>query len=478
MTPQQILNKAKGKRVLVIGDLILDEYIDGTSTRLSPEAPIPVVSVSGTKYVLGGAANVAANIVALGGRATVISSLCEDVEGDIMTDLMDKAGIEYFGPIVEKPTTVKTRVSSGGQQIVRYDQEDVTEISEEKSGDALKIISMMISEFDIVVLSDYNKGLFTEDFCDAIFVLAFEKDIDVMSDMKPENNEYFQGSGMITPNWKEATEITNTKGLSINKENLVIVSDKLASMFVGNCLITLGSQGLYYYNDGYEERIHLKPDAKEVFDVSGAGDTVVAALALSFCVNALPLDMMTLCNKAAGIVVGKMGTSVATAVEVTDGDNRILERNDLFNRCLSLKDQGKKIVTINGAFDLCHPGHIRTLQKAKALGDVLIVGVNSDIAVLRSKGAGRPIINEDDRMEMLLSLGCVDYVHLFNEATPIAFLEEVRPDIHVNSSEYGKDPVEKKVLDKHGCKLYIITNEGDVSTSSIIRDIKDATGLQ
>lgn len=475
MTPQQILNKAKGKRVLVIGDLILDEYIDGTSTRLSPEAPIPVVSVSSSRYVLGGAANVAANIVALGGRATVISSLSEDVEGDILTDLMDKAGIEYFGPIVDKPTTVKTRVSSGGQQIVRYDQEDVTELSEEKTGDALKIISMMISEFDVIVLSDYNKGLFTKDLCDTIIILAHEKEVDIISDMKPENNEFFLGSDIITPNWKEATEITNNEGLAINQESLLLVSSDLNEMFEVPVLITLGSQGLFYYDGECSEKIHLKANAKEVFDVSGAGDTVVAALALSICANALPLDMMTLCNKAAGIVVGKMGTSVATAAEVSGSDNRMLKRDELYGLTKGLRLQGKHVVTINGAFDLCHPGHIRTLQKAKELGDVLIVGVNSDNAVQLSKGPGRPIINETGRMETLLSLECVDYVHLFDEATPVNFLEEIRPDIHVNSSEYGEDPIEKKVLDKHGCKLYIITNEGEISTSSIIKDMLKGT---
>jgi D-beta-D-heptose 7-phosphate kinase/D-beta-D-heptose 1-phosphate adenosyltransferase len=315
MTPQEILNNAKGKRVLVIGDLILDEYIDGSSTRLSPEAPIPVVNVSGTKYVLGGAANVAANIVSLGGKATVLSSLSEDVECDILTKLMDKAGIDYFGPIVDKPTTVKTRVSSGGQQIVRYDQEDVTELSEEKLGSALKIISMMISEFDIIVLSDYNKGFFTEDFCDGIFNLACIASVEVISDFKPENSDYFIGSDYITPNWKEATEITHQQGMVFSKENLEDVARRLEMQW-NNPVITLGDQGLYLYIASHKEGIHLKPDLKEVFDVSGAGDTVVAALALGIIVGASPLDLLTLCNKAAGIVVGKMGTSVVNYEEM------------------------------------------------------------------------------------------------------------------------------------------------------------------
>jgi len=158
--------------------------------------------------------------------------------------------------------------------------------------------------------------------------------------------------------------------------------------------------------------------------------------------------------------------------------NRHLHRSELYGKTKELRLQGKRIVTINGAFDLCHIGHIRTLQKARELGDVLIVGVNSDSTVRSTKGADRPVINESDRMETLLSLECVDYVHLFDEADPVNFLGEVRPDIHVNSSEYGKEPIEKKVLDKYGSKLYLITNEGEVSTSSIIRDIKDATKLQ
>ena len=315
MTPQQVLNKAKGKRVLVIGDLILDEYIEGTSTRLSPEAPIPVVSVSSSKYVLGGAANVAANIVALGGKATVISSLCEDVEGDVLTELMDKAGIEYFGPIVDKITTVKTRVSSGGQQIVRYDQEDVTEISEEKSDDALKIISMMISDFDVIVLSDYNKGLFSYCFCEDIIMLADEKRIKVVSDLKPQNNSFFIYSDYITPNWKEATEMIGNVGLPITEENLENVGNTLMNQFDSNVIITLGEQGLYYYGR-YGEPMCLKANTKEVFDVSGAGDTVAAALALGVTVGASPLDTLTLCNKAAGIVVGKMGTSVVNYEEM------------------------------------------------------------------------------------------------------------------------------------------------------------------
>ena len=316
MTPQEILNNAKDKRVLVIGDLILDEYIEGTSTRLSPEAPIPVVNVSGTKCVLGGAANVAANIVSLGGKATVISSLSEDVECDILTELMDKAGVEYFGPIVDKPTTVKTRVSSGGQQIVRYDQEDVTELSEEKTGDALKIISMMISEFDVIVLSDYNKGFFTEGFCDDIFDLASEASVEVISDMKSANCQYFKESDYITPNWKEALEILSAPNQPMTKENIHRIATDLAFEFECIVILTLGEQGLYYYSDFNDQSLHLKTNTKEVFDVSGAGDTVVAALALGVTVGASPLDMLTLCNKAAGIVVGKMGTSVANYEEI------------------------------------------------------------------------------------------------------------------------------------------------------------------
>jgi rfaE bifunctional protein kinase chain/domain len=320
MTPQEILNNAKDKRVLVIGDLILDEYIDGSSTRLSPEAPIPVVNVSGTKYVLGGAANVAANIVSLGGKATIVSSLSEDVEGDILTELMDKVGIGYFGALVKKPTTVKTRVSSNGHQIVRYDQEDTEEITEDDCNEVMNILSLLVGDFDIIVLSDYNKGFFTSELCQDIIRLADEKEVSIISDMKAENCENFIGSSCITPNWKEATEITSNEGLSITKENLARVSYDLEVWFECDIMITLGDQGLYYYSSFYEERISLKPDAKEVFDVSGAGDTVVAALALSSIVKADPFSRLRFCNKAAGIVVGKMGTSVVTAEEMLDND--------------------------------------------------------------------------------------------------------------------------------------------------------------
>jgi len=319
MTPQEILNNAKDKRVLVIGDLILDEYIEGSSTRLSPEAPIPVVNVSGTKYVLGGAANVAANIVSLGGKATVVSSLGEDVESDILTELMDEIGIGYFGALVKKPTTVKTRVSSNGHQIVRYDQEDTEEITEEDCNEVMNILSLLVGDFDIIVLSDYNKGFFTEDLCDDIFDLAAEKSVEVISDFKPENSEYFIASDYITPNWKEATEMTNQQGMIISKENLEEVARRLEMQW-NNPIITLGDQGIYIYRAFHRSEVHLKPDSKEVFDVSGAGDTVVAALALSSIVKADLFSRLKFCNKAAGIVVGKMGTSVVTAEEMLDND--------------------------------------------------------------------------------------------------------------------------------------------------------------
>ncbi len=476
MSFAKLLSQIKAKKIGVLGDLMLDEYLEGSSHRISPEAPVPIVAVSKRYQVLGGAANTAANIVSLGGKVLLMGALGKDFEADYFKKLCKEKKIQLRPFYTSAPTIKKTRVIGQSQQVVRVDFENIQALSPEIENQIYSQLEKEIFGLDCLVFSDYAKGFFSKILCKKLIQLAKKNKIPVIVDPRPQHWSYYVGCDFITPNWKEACEMSGflpEKTPENSTEKLALeISKKLKS----NVVLTLGPRGLFYFSKNKKERFHLPTAAKEVFDVSGAGDTVVAAFALGLGASHSIFDSLKFANAAAGIVVAKHGTDVVSPEEIEFEQNagsRILARSQLKNWSKNLKQMGKTIVTINGSFDLLHAGHLEILKEAKNQGDVLLIGLNSDSSVKKYKGPKRPIVDENNRAKMLLALEYVDYVHVFKEDNPIKFLSEVFPHVHVNGSEYGKNCIEADIVKKGKGVIHVVNLVPGLSTSNIINKIKE-----
>jgi D-beta-D-heptose 7-phosphate kinase / D-beta-D-heptose 1-phosphate adenosyltransferase len=456
--------------VLVLGDAILDEYVIGECSRISPEAPVPVLKVRERRVALGGAANTAANILSLGGRATLITLAGADEAAATLEGLAADAGVDFVGLTHGWPTLRKTRVVSQQQQIVRLDYEDVQSASSTTETEILRAFDAHLPSSDIVVISDYAKGVVSPAVARAVIERAHAAGRRVVVDPRPQHGDSYVGCDYITPNWKEARALLGLPEADPLPETIGAVASALASRLSTNVVLTLGSHGITFCSRDSSEEFSQPTMAREVFDVSGAGDTVVAAFALSCASGADHPTAVALANKAASVVVGKFGTATATPEEIlydTEG-SRIIKRAELAPLAARLRSKGKRIVTLNGAFDILHNGHLHLLSEARRQGDVLIVGLNSDASVRGYKGPGRPIVPEKNRADLLLALRAVDYVHIFDEADPIAFLEEVRPDVHVNGAEYGENCIESETVRRTGGVLHLVPRIAGHSTSGLI----------
>lgn len=471
------ISKIKTKSILVVGDVMLDNYYIGDVRRISPEAPVPVFRKNSERSVLGGAANVAANLVAANQHVAMMSMIGEDENGitmmnrfaekDIKVDLVTK---------LQRKTTVKTRfLADNNQQILRLDIEDTDSINKNDCEDMLARLEEHIEEFDLILMSDYMKGLMTHEFTQGVIHMAKKAKIPVIIDVKdPKYGKYYDAT-LLKPNLNELRLLTGLK--TETDDEIVHASEELRKRT--NCkyvLTTLGAKGMALIGDG--EPYFVKSLAKEVFDVSGAGDTTIAYL--SACIaNGLPIrTAVNIANYAAGIQVGKVGTSSVRLQEVRD----IISNEDhgISQKILSVeeienfrKDNAiKKIVFTNGCFDILHVGHKRYLQQAASLGDILIVGVNSDASVRRLKGPTRPVNNEHDRAEMLSALGFIDYVTIFDEDTPYELIKKIQPDVLVKGGDYKPDEVVgKDIVEARGGRLEIISFVEGKSTTNIINKI-------
>ena len=468
-------------RVLVLGDAMLDEYVSGDCSRLSPEAPVPVLRVLGARQVLGGAANSAANVTSLGGLAVLIALVGSDVAGEELSRLARSAGIEFEGIRDGRPTLRKMRVVGQHQQLVRLDYEDLAPISSSTEARVLELFDRHVRRCDIVVISDYAKGLLTSALCQEIISLAHHHGRHVIVDPRPAHRDFYLGCDYLTPNWKEAQGLLGCPDAGPagrTSDGVRMTGLALTHMFHANALLTLGALGMAFFGRDGEEHFAFPTSAREVFDVSGAGDTVVSVFALARAAGAGHRTAVALANRAAGIVVGKFGTATVTREELFTGDDggaRIVGREELAGLCATLRATGKKIVTINGAFDLLHAGHLHILREAKRLGDVLIVGLNTDESVRVAKGPHRPVVPQERRAEMLLALRYVDYVHVFPEAVPMPFLEQIRPDVHVNGAEYGVNCVEAETVERLGGRLHLVERIPDCSTTQLVDRLKTQT---
>lgn len=461
-------------RVLVLGDAMLDEYLLGQCARLSPEAPVPVLHVRSTRRVLGGAANTAANIVSLGGRATLVTLVGDDDAGATLRACAADAGVDLLAVPSGSATLRKTRVVSQMQQIVRLDYEDVGEPDDRVTARILAALDQSLGSCDIVVISDYAKGFVSAALSRAIIDRAHATGLQVLVDPRPQHRDYYYGCDYITPNWRESRGLLGLSDAKASREEIDVVARALSVQLNTNVVLTLGPDGIAFCSRDGAERFSMPTLAQEVFDVSGAGDTVVAALALALAAGAEHETALGLANRAASVVVGKFGTATVSAQELLQDTDalRLVPRPALAQLAATLRAKGRKIVTINGSFDLLHSGHLHILSEAKRQGDVLVVGLNSDSSIRGYKGSDRPIIPEQQRAEMLLALRMVDYVHIFDESDPIVFLKEVNPDVHVNGSEYGHDCIESETVRRGGGTIHIVTRVANLSTSGLLQAAK------
>lgn len=464
------LNKLKGKKILVLGDVMLDTYHIGKVNRISPEAPVPVVRVTRSYSVLGGASNVARNLLGLGCVPMVIGGLGRDADGERMKQMFAELGIEARCCETDCPTITKTRIIGNHQQIVRIDFEDEKyELPVEAEEELLSAARELVGQADVVVISDYGKGICNARICGEVIRMAKECGKRVIVDPKGVEWNKYHGATIITPNTKELSmvygeDVANCDGAIHEAAKSVMERYDLSAL-----LVTRSEKGMSYVAG--DKELDIPTEAREVYDVSGAGDTVVATLAAALAADMEVDDAIKLANKAAGIVVGKMGTSPVLfddlQAELVAGNltGKILDREQVGDLMKLLRMQNRKVVFTNGCFDILHKGHVVYLEKAKRLGDVLVVGLNTDASVRRLKGESRPINPQEARAAVMAALESVDYVVMFDEDTPADLIRDVMPDVLVKGGDYK---IEDIVGRENAGQTVTIPFEEGFSTTNII----------
>ncbi len=466
-TISQRISSFSGKHILVLGDVMLDKYIFAEVNRISPEAPVPVARVKKEQYYIGGAANVAANVISLGGECSIIGLIGEDEVGKQFLRICTGLGINTDGIFYhDKPTTQKVRVIGANQQLLRIDYEELS--SNPKEPQILSYLDRIIDEIDIIIVSDYNKGFITPQ----IITELKKSNKKILVDPKPEHIDYYTGVHLIKLNKTEAESVTHIK--EHNETDIITIGEAITKRVQAHVLYTRGKEGMSLFEHS-GNITHIPSQAKEVYDVSGAGDTSMAALALSIASGADLHEATIIANQAAGIKVGKMGTQPVNNKELLtffeQEDSKIKTWEEL-RHCLDHdKQHNRKIVFTNGCFDILHIGHTTLLKQAKALGNILVLGLNTDASVKRLKGPTRPIINEHERAEVLAALESVDYIVFFEQDTPQEIIELVKPDILVKGGDYKiiKDIVGYDYVISHGGKVVTINLVEGKSTTNILQ---------
>jgi D-beta-D-heptose 7-phosphate kinase / D-beta-D-heptose 1-phosphate adenosyltransferase len=437
-------------RVLVIGDVMLDRYVEGAVERMSPEAPIPVVRVGTERSMPGGAGNVARNIAALGAQAMLVGLVGDDEGGAALRQsLADTAGIEVLLAVESgRSTTVKTRYLAGRQQLLRADIETTAPASPAAAEELLRLFSSVLPRADVVVFSDYAKGALGDAVLRPAIARAKAAGKPVIVDPKSRNAARYGGADVLTPNRQELAAAAALEGDGDDASAAAALALTRGAE-LGAVLVTRGEKGMTLVEAGGKVR-HLPAEAREVFDVSGAGDTVVATLAAAMAVGFDLEDAAALANVAAGIVVGKAGTAVVHPADLAGAlqaqafmttEAKVVSAESALERVERWRARGSRIGFTNGCFDLIHPGHVALLAQARAACDRLVVGLNTDESVRRLKGPDRPIQNETARAIVLASLGAVDLVVPFAEDTPLELIRALRPDVLVKGADYRLDQV-------------------------------------
>lgn len=478
-----IAHAARPVRIGVVGDLILDRYLRGETERISPEAPIPVLTVGQEEVRLGGAGNVVANLLSVGADVWVGGVVGQDDNGDRLARILEGAGADLAAVTrdASRPTVEKVRLIARSQQVLRFDREDVRSVEGAVEAQLAEAATRAALESDLVVVSDYAKGTVTT----AVLSALVASGRPVLVDPKGTDYSRYRGVFGITPNRAEAEAATH---IPIHDEASLAASAAALFEIVDSrvVLITLGADGIYCAErDG--DSFQVKSEARKVFDVTGAGDTVIALLARYLAADVPLRDAVRIANAGAGVVVGRLGAVSITMTELyraLQGEQdefarKIMDRDEASELARDLRAEGLRVVFTNGCFDLLHAGHVRYLALARAQGDVLVVGVNDDASVRQLKGPSRPLMALEDRAALLAALEAVDFVVPFGEQTPGRLIEELTPDVLVKGEDWrDKGVVGADWVEQHGGRVFLAPLLDGRSTSGLVERIQRSEGFQ
>jgi D-beta-D-heptose 7-phosphate kinase/D-beta-D-heptose 1-phosphate adenosyltransferase len=472
-----LIDRLEGGRVLCVGDVMLDRFIYGDVDRISPEAPIPVLRVRREEAMLGGAGNVVRNLVALGSKPHFLAVVGDDMAGREITRLVgDHEAVDPMMVVEpDRQTTIKTRYVGGTQQLLRADHETQSCVSDAIHERLLAEAKSLMGAVGVVVLSDYGKGVLGGGLAQALIAASKAAGKPTIVDPKGTDYTVYRGATVVTPNRKELHEATG-RPVGTDEEIVVAARQLIELCGIEQVLATRSQDGMSLVSA--TDAVHLKAEAREVFDVSGAGDTVVATLAAALTTGATLAEAARLANTAAGIVVGKIGTAVAYAddltaallhSEVAAAENKFASRHASLEQVARWRHHGKKIGFTNGCFDLLHPGHVSLLDQARSQCDRLVVGLNSDASVKRLKGETRPVQTEVSRATVLASLSAVDLVVIFEEDTPLELIKALKPDVLIKGADYRVDQVVGgDVVMAYGGRVFLADLQAGHSTTATI----------
>lgn len=478
----ELLNRAAGLRAVCIGDVMLDRFIYGAVERISPEAPVPVLRHDRESAMPGGAANVARNLASLGLSPVLIGARGDDEAGRELLSLLDqdKALSVRLVTLPERPTTVKRRFVAGGHQLLRVDTEDVSPFPAGAEAELLSLIEAGAKGASAILLSDYAKGLLSDAVIAGTLKVASDLGIPVIADPKGRNFERYGAVDILKPN---ASELAAATGLPVgtDDEAAAALEAALRTLPAKAIIVTRAARGMSFIRRG-EAPHHRAGRAREVYDVSGAGDTSLAAIGAAMAAGAGIGEAVSLAIAASGIAVGKAGTATVSAAEVTSaladeapaGRAGLLSLDAMTGQVARWRAAGLRIGFTNGCFDILHPGHIRVIEQARARCDRLVVGLNSDASVQRLKGPGRPVNDQTARADVLSALGAVHGVLVFDEDTPLAVIEALKPDVLVKGGDYTRETViGADIVEANGGEVVIVPLVPGHSTTATIARSKD-----
>ena len=461
-------------KILVVGDLMIDHYLWGSCERISPEAPVQVVNIDNESTLLGGAGNVVNNLTTLGAKVDVISVVGECSASEELKELLIDINVDTQYLITQKNriTSKKSRIIASQQQVIRYDRECTDEINGKSQIAIIESFKKIVNNYDVILLSDYGKGLLTFKLTQSLISIANKKNKKLLVDPKGLDFSKYKGAYLLTPNKKEAAEATSSV-INDHKSLSKAIQSLQEKCNLEISLITLSEQGVAIFD--HELRIHPTA-AIEVYDVTGAGDTIIASLGFALACNIEIDEAVKFANLASGVVIGKIGSATTTLNEIIEyesslnkscSDEHIKTWDEISSIINELKNKDRKIVFTNGCFDILHIGHIKYLEKAKSFGDVLIVGLNSDDSIRRLKGNNRPINTQNDRAYILASLEVIDYLVIFDEDTPFELINLIKPDVLVKGGDYeGKEVVGQDIAKELKLVKFI---DGKSTTKTIER---------
>ena len=470
-----ILNRAHDVVVWVVGDVMLDEYAIGEVDRISPEAPVPVLRVREVEYRLGGAANVARQIAALGAHARLAGLVGQDLAGGQVLKLCEGAGVDARGlhQVDDRPTSRKLRALARHQQLVRLDWEHASPCSSAAAHAMVERLKAGRAP-DIVILSDYAKGVITSELISGIMEAVAPSAVRIVVDPKRPDFAAYRGASLLTPNLHEL-EIAAARTFDPgDTESIAAAAQSLArNAGIAALVVTRGERGVLVAPVD-EPWIAIPARGRDIFDATGAGDTIVAVLATALACGATLCEAAYVANVAAGIAVGKIGTASAEPAEICaalrgEGTRKVFDRAELVARVGCWRASGYRIAFTNGCFDLLHAGHLSLLHQAAQCGERLVLGINSDASVQRLKGPGRPVVSQHERAAMLAALTCVDAVIIFDEDTPLETILAIRPDVLVKGQDYSIEQViGRDVVESMGGHTMLVPLLPEKSTTALI----------